>query len=227
MGPAPPERRAHRSHPAANTPNRSPMTPKRNQTTSVAHTTNKCSQARESRSPRHAGTDAAYVPRISQRPAPTWGVDRRSHAVRAGLVSALAPPTPYYSGVRRRPCLFRIGLLTLAATASGGIEALEAIAGPTPQAGAARVVDCRAPAPNTPWSDGSLHNIGKLSARNMACSAARATLTNGHLREGPGRYSTAGFHCIALKTFRAPGFITGQTIRCVAAGRAFRFDWAT
>ena len=94
----------------------------------------------------------------------------------------------------------------------------------------ARVQDCSFPSPNAGEGPRNDHNVplGNLSARNMSCAAARASIRNGYMtRHG---FKARGFYCYVISQFATPGphsFVTGQTIRCISGPRAFRFSWAT
>jgi hypothetical protein len=123
--------------------------------------------------------------------------------------------------------LVAIGVLGLAASSAG-----------------ARVIDCANyyghphsyAQGNGPRND-RLANVGNLSAPNLSCSAARHAIKYGSLNEFKGRFHTRGFYCYVIQQSRLPGgvgpngpyppLITGQTIRCVRPGQAFRFGWAT
>lgn len=65
------------------------------------------------------------------------------------------------------------------------------------------------------------------SVRNISCGRAGwGAVEHGSLT-GNGNLRTAGWYCYVLKRYRSFGTLLGADVRCVRAGKAFRWSWGT
>lgn len=71
--------------------------------------------------------------------------------------------------------------------------------------------------------------VGNIVGHHIFCQQINHAITQGRLvgREGHYRFRANGFRCQVLKQWVSFGTTTGESIRCTASGKSFRFSWAT